>query len=155
MCNSWNVIICRALQFQCSIAFLMERFVICFHEMLLYLSYLSYTYEWYRHNMDMASILYLLIFKYTLQVRSTIKSKFSRWQEGRSVATRYTRGSIGTNADNINLTARGSLLSATSVQAMGNGRVQTQNQNSECATRNNNVNGFTQLSSPIIKDEQL
>jgi hypothetical protein len=33
------------------------------------------------------------------QVRSVIRQRFSRWQEGRTIATRYTRTSIATNAD--------------------------------------------------------
>ncbi|ELU10073.1 hypothetical protein CAPTEDRAFT_93223 [Capitella teleta] len=39
------------------------------------------------------------------EVRSTIRGRVSRWQEGRSIATRYTRASIATNAEQISLRA--------------------------------------------------
>ncbi|KAI0208672.1 Corticotropin-releasing factor receptor 2 [Lamellibrachia satsuma] len=42
------------------------------------------------------------------EVRSTIRMKVNRWQDGRSVATRYTRASTTTNLEQISL-ARGSV----------------------------------------------
>ena len=98
-----------------------------------------------------------------LQVRSTIKQKFSRWQDGRSVATRYTRASIAVSGEAINMAARGSLLSTNSAGALStpNGRLSiTSSSNKDFALRsphrNNNENGFSHLSStPMLRDEAL
>ena len=54
-----------------------------------------------------------------LQVQGMIKGRFSCWQEGRSIATQYTRASIATNAEQISLRAS---FSRDTNNALCNGR---------------------------------
>ena len=70
-----------------------------------------------------------------LQVRSTIRMKVNRWQDGRSVATRYTRASTATNLEQISL-ARGSVNLNSSPLIAINGKVPkdfARNNNENCS----------------------
>ncbi|KAK2187897.1 hypothetical protein NP493_151g02025 [Ridgeia piscesae] len=69
------------------------------------------------------------------EVRSTIRMKVNRWQDGRSVATRYTRASTATNLEQISL-ARGSVNLNSSPLIAINGKVPkdfARNNNENCS----------------------
>ena len=81
---------------------------------------------------------------YVFQVQATIKQRFSRWQEGRNVTTRYTRASICTNGENVNLASRGSVL-----------RTQSNGRPARLLRANAGENGVNQVVAPMLQDEMV
>ena len=92
------------------------------------------------------------------QVRSTIKTRFDRWQEHRSIATRYTRASVSMNPDQMCLTrtsfVKGVRGSAATSPNSSNGRL-SNGSLAKDYLKNNNENGYGHSSTPMLRDEAV
>ncbi len=98
------------------------------------------------------------------EVRATIKQRFMRWQEGRSVATRYTRASIATTPETLGLRAGSIHSNQTANTLFGNGRRSSstrENDKEYTPVQNNNgksgisENGYSHQTVPMLHDEAL
>lgn len=99
---------------------------------------------------------FLIYCIFCLQVRKAIKQKFERWQDNRSIATRYTRASIVTNTETIGLnvkrnstTDNGRISSASNLTRSSRDYT---NGSSGLSGKDDNLN---QVTMPMLKDEPL
>ena len=103
-----------------------------------------------------------------MQVRSVIRQRFSRWQEGRTIATRYTRTSIATNVDQImagggvlggasNMGELTGLAAAEEPKVHNTRRVSQTSVVTRDYMHNNNSNGVNHMAIPMLSlnDEAL
>ena len=92
------------------------------------------------------------------EVRGTISQKFHRWQDGRSVATKYTRASMATSPEGHGMRA-GSIHSTQTAQSLlGNGKLSaSSSMNKDCFQNNNGKNGLNEngLTTAMLGDEAL
>ena len=92
------------------------------------------------------------------EVRATIQQRLQRWQEGRSVATKYTRASMANTQEGHGMRAGSTHSTQTAHSLLGNGKISaSSSMNKDCFQNNNGKNGLNEngTTTAMLEDEAL